>query len=87
MSHTPKTPISATLIFNATTGKVIPGAVLYNNKKHIIEKLGFHHYFRSGKTLYHIFSVTSGTLFFKLSFNTDNLNWTLEEVYDAELDE
>jgi len=87
MSFTPKTPVSVSLSFDVSTGKVIPTKLMYRGSTYLVEKLGFHHYFREGRTLYHVFSVTSGKVFFKLVLNTDNLNWILEEVYDAELNE
>jgi hypothetical protein len=47
-----------------------------------VEKLGLHHAYREGKTLYHIFSVTTATLFMRLKLDTDNLGWLLEEIED-----
>jgi len=41
-----------------------------------------HYQFYEGKKLFHIFSITSEGMFFKLSLNTDNLFWNLEEVAD-----
>lgn len=61
----------------------IPKWVKWKNRVYKIEKIGLHHTFREGKTLYHIFSVTSGSLFLRLRFNTENLSWVLEELDDA----
>lgn len=36
-----------------------------------------------GKTLHHIFSVSDGTIFFRLNFNTRAMQWRLEEVSDG----
>jgi hypothetical protein len=47
-----------------------------------IDTVGYHHTVREGKTLFHIFSVTSNTLFMKLIFNTESLSWKLEEISD-----
>jgi hypothetical protein len=42
-----------------------------------------HHTIREGRTLFHIFSVSSQDLFFRLKLDTDNLFWTLEEIADG----
>ena len=67
-----------------TVGMVnnIPKYVLWKNRSHTITQIGLHHHERVGSTLYHIFSVISGTLFLRLKLDTDNLIWTLEEVGD-----
>jgi hypothetical protein len=56
----------------------------YAGREYKIEKLGLHHTYRFGRTLYHVFSVTGGGLFFRLVLNTDNLLWRLTEVSDGE---
>ncbi|MDO8340848.1 MAG: hypothetical protein Q7T59_02660 [Candidatus Woesebacteria bacterium] len=54
----------------------------WRGRDYKITKIGLHHNLYEGKTLIHIFSVLSGTLFLKLKFNTKNLEWTLLEIYD-----
>jgi len=61
----------------------IPKYVIWKGRSHNITQIGLHHVYREGKTLYHIFSVTSGTLFMRLKFDTDTLGWILEEVEDG----
>jgi len=65
-----------------TVGMVndIPKYIIWNGRSHNITQVGLHHLFREGKTLYHIFSVTAGTMFMKLKFDTDTLSWKLEEI-------
>jgi hypothetical protein len=65
-----------------TVGMVndIPKYVVWKGRSHTITQIGLHHVFRLGTTLYHIFSVTAGTLFMRLKFDTDTLGWTLEET-------
>jgi hypothetical protein len=65
-----------------TVGMVnnIPKYMIWQNRSHTITKIGFHHVFHQGKTLYHIFSVITDSLFLKLKLNTGNLLWTLEET-------
>jgi hypothetical protein len=60
-----------------------PKYVIWSGRSHNITKVGLHHLYRQGKTLYHIFSVVAGTLFMRLKFDTDTLCWTLEESEDG----
>jgi hypothetical protein len=59
-----------------------PKYVNWRGRSHTITQIGLHHFYRQGKTLYHIFSVIAGTLFMRLKLNTDNLIWKLEEISD-----
>lgn len=77
-------PVSVITSYNHKTRKVSPKKVEWDGKIHEIIKVGMHHTFRSGRTLMHVFSVVSSTLFFKLVLNTDTLHWTLEEIADGE---
>lgn len=79
-----KVPVSVTLYFNHKLRQVLPKDVMWEGRIYPITKIGLHHTFREGKTLYHIFSVESPTLFFRLSLNTDTLHWNLEEISDGE---
>ena len=73
-------PVSVRLNFDHESGKSYPKAIVWNNRLYPVIKVGLHHKFRQGRTLYHVFSVVSKTLFFRLTFNTDNLHWKLEEI-------
>ena len=79
-------PVSVRLTFDCSTKKVFPHEVIWSGKNYRITKVGLHHYYRQGRTLYHVFSVASREMFFRLVFNTDNLFWRLEEVGDGEAD-
>jgi hypothetical protein len=72
--------ISVLTIFNADTNNIAPHMLKWNNRKYPITQVGLHHTIHLGKTLHHIFSVTSGTTYFRLNLNTDNLHWILEEI-------
>lgn len=76
--------VSVVLNFNHRLRRVLPEQVVWRNQIYIVKKLGLHHTFRQGRTLYHIFSVETENLFFRLSLNTDNLHWRLEEISDGE---
>jgi len=75
-------PISLTLQYDHHTKKTEIIGVLWEGRQYPIVKLGLHHTYRQGRTLYHVFSVAGQTLFFKLVLNTDTLHWTLEEIAD-----
>ena len=76
-------PVSVSFTFDSEKRKLTPRWVVWNGKLHSVVKVGFHHTYRKGRTLYHVFSVASKNLFFRLVFNTDNLHWRLEEISDG----
>lgn len=78
------TPVSVNLAFDYKKRKVFPKWIIWNNRLYPIIKVGLHHTYREGRTLYHVFSVISKTLFFRLVLNTDNLYWRLEDITDNE---
>lgn len=72
--------VSVDLLSNHLTGKVFPWAVSWRGRRYQINKVGLHHMVREGRVLVHIFSVTDGTTYFKLAFNTVHLTWQLLET-------
>jgi hypothetical protein len=75
-------PISVDLVFDSKKRSVFPRFVKWEGRVYDILEVGFHHSYRQGRTLYHVFSVASKTLFFRLVLNTDTLYWKLEEISD-----
>lgn len=75
-------PISVTLHFDHRERRVMPVKVLWEGRTYFITQIGLHHTYREGRTLYHVFSVESPSLFFKLVLNTDTLHWSLAEIAD-----
>ena len=76
--------VSVISVYNHISHEVKPYKILWNGRSYLIKKIGLHHTYREGRTLLHIFSVQSDTLYFKLICNTDTLHWTLEEIADGE---
>jgi len=76
------TPVSVMMDFNHWQNKVMPTQIRWNNRDFKIETVGMHYQFFKGKKLFHVFSVSSGEMFFKLILNTENLFWKLSEVAD-----
>ncbi|OQA83126.1 MAG: hypothetical protein BWY29_00497 [Microgenomates group bacterium ADurb.Bin238] len=76
-------PVSVTLFFNHQNHSIFPKTIIWHNHSYPITKLGLHHSYRLGSTLYHIFSVVSRSYFFRLKLDTSTLHWTLEELSDG----
>jgi len=76
-------PVSVSLSFDSKKRKVFPKWIVWNGRLYPIVKIGLHHTFRKGRVLYHVFSVVSKTLFFRLVLDTDTLHWRLEEISDG----
>ncbi len=76
-------PISVSLAFDHLKNKVLPKWIVWKGRMYPVIKIGLHHTYREGRTLFHVFSVISKTLFFRLVLNTDNLHWNLEEISDG----
>jgi hypothetical protein len=76
-------PVSVRLDYSSKTRRTLPVRVTWENRDYFIRKLGYHHAYRKGRTLYHVYSVMSDTVFFRIELNTDNLQWTLTEIDDG----
>jgi len=76
-------PVSVSSIHNYKTKSVVPKSLIWRGRIHHLLKLGLHHKYRNGRTLYHVFSVSSSSLYFRLVLDTENLQWRLEEISDG----
>lgn len=81
-----KTPVTVEMVYDHRRRSVGPRKVIFDGREYIVRRTGYHHTFRAGRTLYHVFSVASDSTFFRLVLNTDNLFWELEEISDGEAD-
>ncbi len=72
--------VSVNLLSNHIAHTVMPTSVYWRGRKYSITQIGLHHKIYEGRTLCHIFSVTDGNNFFKLLFNTETLQWKLQEI-------
>ena len=73
-------PVTVIFGYDARKSVVKPLIIKWDGREYKIIKIGFHHTYREGRTLFHVFSVASTTAFFRLILNTDNLFWRLTEV-------
>ena len=71
-------------IYKRDSSQTAPYKVRWNNRTHTIKKVGYHHKVREGRTVYHLFHVSTDTLAFRLRHDPDTLHWILEEVSDGE---
>ena len=78
-----KAPITVYLAFNHRKNRVFPYFLRWDGSDYKIKSVDLHHTYRLGKTLYHVFSVSTDTMSFKLVLNTDNLFWTVEQISDG----
>ncbi len=76
-------PVSVSFTFDGDRKTIKPRALVWNGRLYGVKKVGLHHKFRQGRTLFHVFSVASKNLFFRLVLNTENLHWRLEEISDG----
>lgn len=76
-------PVSVTLSHNHKNKETKPISVFWAGRTYPILKIGLHHTYRQGRTLYHVFSVVGNNIFFRLVLNTTNLSWRLTEVSDG----
>ena len=81
-----KAPVLVRSIFDPKSRKAYPELVIWDGRTYKIERIGLHHTYRVGRTLFHVFSVESPSLFFRLVLDTDTLAWSVEEISDGEPD-
>jgi hypothetical protein len=75
--------IDVITIYKRAGGQTAPYKIRWNNRTHLITKVGYHHKVRKGSSVYHIFHVSTDSLAFRLRHDPDALNWILEEVSDG----
>lgn len=78
-------PISVLTLYHYPTHTVIPKKIQWKGRTYLIDKLGHHHTVKKGEKLVHIFSVCTRTLALRLSFDTETLEWILEEIEDTQI--
>ena len=75
-----KEPVSVSFAYDSEKQKVFPRWVVWNGKLRPVTKVGLHHTYREGRTLFHVFSVVSKGMYLRLVLNTNSLHWKLEEI-------
>ena len=80
MSEAINETVSVMLLTNHLQKTVSPSVLSWRGRQYRITNVGLHHTAREGRVLFHYFSVTDGTTFFRLRFDTETLGWRLLEV-------
>lgn len=75
--------VSVNFVYNSQTQELSPRFIKWKEKLYQVSKVGLHHKFKRGNTLFHVFSVASKNVFLRLILNTDTLHWNLEEIGDS----
>ncbi|OGC51007.1 hypothetical protein A3A69_01105 [candidate division WWE3 bacterium RIFCSPLOWO2_01_FULL_37_15] len=78
-----KAPITAYLAYEHRKNRVFPFLLKWDGRNYKVQSLDFHYTYKNGAVLYHVFSVSTETLSFKLVLNTENLFWTVEQITDG----
>lgn len=73
-------PIEVLAVFKGS--KLEPKKVKWRNRVHEIIEIGYVHKEKRGRSLVYVFNITTASLFMKAAFDTELLNWKLEEVAD-----
>ncbi len=76
-------PVTVAFVSWSKGAKIYPISLQWDGRLYKVTKIGFHHRFRQGRTLHHIFSVLAGGTFFKINLDTESLLWRLEEISDG----
>jgi len=73
-------PVSVNLLYDHKKNRVTPLALRWDGEIKKVTSVDLHHSYRTGRTLFHVFSVSTQGAFFKLVLNTESLFWEVEEV-------
>lgn len=74
-----KAPIQVLVQFKK--GEIKPVVIKWQGRKYEVEEVNLIHKTREGGRLLWYFSVSDQTNYFKICFDSRNLNWELEEIY------
>ena len=76
-------PVGVMVLYYPNRRNPLPYRIKRGAHYYTIRQVDLHHTVWEGKTLHHIFSVSDGTTFFRLNFNTRSMQWQLEEISDG----
>ena len=78
-------PVSVICSYNAGLRRFSPLKLGWGKHAYKLGKVDFYHKTKNGTKVLHHFSVAddAASIYFKLCFDADTLNWTLEEYMNA----
>jgi hypothetical protein len=76
---------SVVMYYSSRKKMALPHLISWQNKEYQVGEIGYHHKFREGRTLFHIYELTDteNSLWFRMKLNTDNLHWIVEAISDG----
>jgi len=82
-------PISVLSIYSKKHKVFKPAILTWDGMDYRLGKVDFYHKTKKGATTLHHFSLSDKDegIYFKLMFNANNLNWTLQEYMTADSNE
>lgn len=87
MTESINEPVSVALVYSAERRRPLPWIVEWRRQRWRVTEMGFHHFFKEGKRLIHVFEVVvDGHLQMRLRYDTESLGWMLLEVSDGNPD-
>jgi hypothetical protein len=75
--------VSVITHYDRNSGQVMPKKMRWQGRDYLLTELTYRYKKREGRNIVHVFHVTDGSMDFKLRLNSENLDWTLEEVTDG----
>ena len=75
-----KAPITILALFDHRRRCLIIRRITYDGREHVILDTGMHFTQRNGRILEQVYCVVSNDAAFKIVLNTEELQWTLQEV-------
>ena len=77
-----KEKASVITVYDHTNGKAFPWRIKRGGRVYTVSQIGYHHTREDGRTLHHIFSVTTDSLYLRLDFDTQTLSWLITDSSD-----
>ncbi|HEV8600978.1 MAG TPA: hypothetical protein VGQ87_00025 [Patescibacteria group bacterium] len=72
-------PVEVGVLFKQ--GKTLPVKFFWQGREYLIKTVNLSYSAWEGRTKFYYFAVSDSVNYFKLKFDTQNLNWTLLESY------
>jgi len=72
-------PVEVGVLFKQ--GKTLPLKFFWHGREYLIKTVNLSYSSWEGRTKFYYFAVSDSVNYFKLKFDTQNLNWTLLESY------
>lgn len=74
-------PVNVWVLFSGS--KIQPHYFFWRGRQIKVEKVNLVHTSKDGSNIFYHFSISSGGNFYRLRFDTNKLNWTLEAVEEG----